>query len=68
LLTAHEYHHLAWSLTLFEAYVQEEPPTQHRYCNNAVIVELVAFVATVFQPIALNGHDTAQRWQENVEI
>jgi len=44
------------------------PPPQFRYCSNAVIGDLVSFIATIFQPTALNRHDPAQRWRENVEL
>ena len=68
LLMAQAYHHLAWGLTQLAAYVEAEPPAQFRNCSNAVVVELVSFVATIFQPTALNGHDPAKRWRENVEL
>jgi len=68
LLMAQAYHHLAWGLTQLAAYVQPELPAQFRYCSNAVIVELVSFIATIFQPTALHLHDTAQLSRENVEL
>jgi len=68
LLMAQAYHHLAWGLTQLASYVQAEPPAQFRYCRTAVIVELVSFIATIFQHTALNLHDPAQRWRQNVEL
>ena len=68
LVMAQAYHHLSWGLTQLAAYVQPDPPEQFRYCSNAVIIELVSYVATVFEPTALNLHDPAQRWRENVEL
>ena len=68
LLTAHAYHHLAGGCTQLAEYVQEEPSTEYLYCNNAVIVDLVAFIGDIFQPSVLKLHNPAQRWRENVEL
>jgi len=68
LLMAQAYHPLAWGLTQLPAYVQEEPHTQHRYCNSAVIVQLVALASCIFQPSVLNLHDPAQRWRKRVGL
>jgi len=68
LLIAQSYHHLAWGLTQLASYVQAEPSAQFCYCSNAVIVELVSFIVTIFQPTAINQHEPAQMWRENVEL
>jgi len=41
-------HHFAWGLTQLATYVEEEPPTECCYCNNAFVVERVAFIGDTF--------------------
>jgi len=55
-------------LTQLAEHRQEEPLTEYRYCSDAVIVDIVAFIADIFQPSLLNHHDPAPRWREYVEL